>query len=112
MYRSKRERKHGASGHASRSAAAEGEELSEVLPDPAELDPPVVVAYETVAYETVSTAWKVDTLYDERIAIWCVMGSEDFEYNTNTGIVYDVRGVERDVSKPDLEIIDKARIEY
>ena len=38
------------------------------------------------------------------------MGSEDFEYNTNTGIVYDVRGVERDVSKPDLEIIDKARI--
>ncbi len=107
MYRSKRERKHGASGHASRSAAAEGEELSEVLPDPAEPDPPDVVAYETV-----STAWKVDTLYDERIAIWCVMGSEDFEYNTNTGIVYDVRGVERDVSKPDLEIIDKARIEY
>ena len=54
MYRSKRERKHGASGHARRSAAAEGEELSEVLPDPAEPDPPVVVAYETV-----STAWIV-----------------------------------------------------
>jgi len=83
--------------------ADEGEELSEVISDPVPsartLDPVLVVP--------ISPNLK-------RIIVICKFESENFFYNLlnlDTGIVFDDIGSNRDILRPDPELLEKVRIE-
>ena len=114
LYRKNQSRARGDDGCPGGIVTDEGEELHEVLEDPVFVPVSHGKVMDSVVYAKPilkNPKWRINKLYDERITVICKIGSENFNYNLDTGTVLDEDGSNRDILRPNQELLEKAQYE-